>query len=353
MIDRTHGGDIRQYPGKMIDFSASINPLGLSPAVKAAVIRNIDDVIYYPEPDSRTLKKTLGDFHGIYQDDVTVGNGSIELIYLLPKALQAKRILIITPSFSEYEIAARISGVKPVFFRTREQNYFKIEISRLITVIPKVNLVFLCNPNNPTGGYIAAEKVLSLAAHCERHGTFLVLDQAFADFTGDAGADILLSAARRNKALIIIRSLTKFFAVPGLRIGYAVGHRDIIRKVSGYQYPWNVNSLAQGAALAVLKDRAYMSRSAAYISGERRYLADNLSRMGGLEVYPASSNFILCRIISGGAGGARRLNAKLNKRGMVIRDCGNFRGLSGRFFRVAVRKRAENRGLISALKEFL
>lgn len=360
MIDRTHGGDVKQYSAKVLsgaqkitDFSVNINPLGLSEGAKNSIIKNINNVASYPEPESRSLKKALGDFYSINQDNIAVGNGSIELIYLMPRAVQAKNSLIISPSFSEYEISAGINGLKASFFNTKEDNSFRIEAAELKKFIPKQGMVFLGNPNNPTGGYLADDEVLSLLDKCKRYGTTLVLDQAFADFTGYGGEKKLLSLAQRNKTLLIIRSMTKFFAMPGLRIGYAVGHREIIRKICRFQYPWNVNSLAQIAALAVLRDREYMIKSREYVSKERQYLFENLSGIKGLKLYPSNSNFMLCNLMHSAIKSAGILNEALVKKGIVIRNCSNFRGLSENFFRVAVRKRWENLKLISALKEIL
>lgn len=360
MIDRTHGGDVKQYfakglPGarKIIDFSVNINPLGLSARARTSIIKNINSVTSYPEPESRNLKNALGDFYGINQDNIAVGNGSIELIYLIPKVLQAKKILIITPSFSEYEIASGINGLKAVFFNTKENDGFRIEVSKLKKFIPKRGIVFLGNPNNPTGGYLADDDLFSLLDECKRFGATLVLDQAFADFTENGGEKKLLSLAQRNKTLLIIRSMTKFFALPGLRIGYVVGHREIIRKIRRFQYPWNVNSLAQIAALAVLQDKKYMIKSKEYVSKERQYLFRNLSGIKGLKLYPSNSNFVLCNLINSAVKSARILNEALVKKGIVVRNCSNFRGLSENFFRVAVRQRRENLKLISALKEVL
>lgn len=360
MIDRIHGGDIKYYledvppcVDKLIDFSANINPLGLSPKTKAAIAENITGVVHYPEPGSRSLKKALAVFHNIKQDNLTVGNGSIELIYLIPKALKAKKILIVTPTFSEYEFAAKANGAKIIFVKTKENENFKIEFSNLQKVLSRVDLVFLGNPNNPTGSCLHAEELSPLVEACARHKTVLVIDEVFMDFVETCDEDSFLSAAPRNKYLLILKSLTKFFALPGLRLGYAVGHRDLVRSISGLQYPWNINSLAQAAGRDALKDSAYMNYSREYIAGEREFLFSGLKDIKGLKAFSPSSNFILCKLDGCSVKSAKVLNKRLVKKGLVIRNCGNFRGLNEKFFRVAVRKRDENRRLITALKEVL
>lgn len=348
MIDRVHGGDVNR---NVVDFSANINPLGLSPRTKAAVIKNINGVIHYPEPGSSDLKKALAAFHGVKQDNLTVGNGSIELIYLIPKALKAKKILIVTPTFSEYEFSARSNGAKIIFLKAEESENFRVSLNKLQKILPRVDLVFLGNPNNPTGSCLHAEELASLVKACARHKTALVIDEVFMDFVETCNKDSLLSAAPGNKYLFVLRSLTKFFALPGLRLGYAVGHRDLVRRISDIQYPWNINSLAQAAGKEALEDSGYMNYSREYIAGEREFLFSGLKDIKGLKAFRPSSNFILCKLDVCAVKSAKVLNEKLIKKGLVVRDCGNFRGLNERFFRVAVRNRDENRRLITALKE--
>ena len=362
MIDRAHGGNIKQYfqrisshahARRLIDFSANINPLGLAPKVKAAIIKNIEGVIHYPEPDSRSLKKSLANFYNTDDHNIAVGNGSIELIYLIPKALKLKKVLITTPTFSEYEFAARLNGSKVLFLPTEEGNDFKLGLHKLKKLIPQVDLVFIGNPNNPTGSHILSEEMLSLIELCQQYRTFLVVDEAFMDFVQVSDRDSLAFSAPRNKILIVLRSLTKFFALPGLRIGYAIANRDLVKRLSNLQYPWNINSLAQAAGEEVLKDRGYMNESREYVIKEKEYLFGRLKNIKGLKTYPPSSNFIFCKLEDWAIKSAQVLNERLLEKGLVVRNCANFRGLNQRFFRVAVRKRAENLKLIMALKEVL
>jgi len=360
MIDRAHGGDIQEYRGeissysrKLIDFSANINPLGFSPKARAAIIRNIDGIIRYPQADSANLKKALGAFCNTDYHNIAVGNGSIELIYLIPKAFKIKKVLIITPTFSEYEFAAKLNGSKIVFLKTEEGDDFKLGLHKLKKLIPKVDLVFIGNPNNPIGAYILLEEMLSVIELCQQCGTFLAVDEVFMDFVETSDRDILASLVPRNKILIVLRSLTKFFALPGLRIGYAISHRDLVKRISELQYPWNINSLAQAVGEEVLEDRGYMNKSREYVVKEKEYLFGRLKNIKGLKTYPPSSNFILCKLEDCAIKSAQVLNEMLLEKGLVVRNCSNFRGLNERFFRVAVRKRAENLKLIMALKEVL
>lgn len=357
MINRAHGGNAQFFLDtnalKLIDFSVNINPLGLPRKVKEIISENIDNLLCYPEPESAYLKKDLADFYNISHRNLLAGNGSIEFIHMVPRALKAKRALIITPTFSEYEFAVKANGARPVFVQSLESNNFKINISRIKKLIPGINLIFLCNPNNPTGMLVPPEEILALTGLCKRYGVVLLIDEVFIDFVESSEKLTLLGESIRNKSLLVLRSLTKFFALPGLRLGCLIGQRDLIGKLARFQYPWNVNALAQAAGREVLKDRDYMRNSKEFMFKERRYLFDNLKRIRGLKVYPPSANFILCNLKDADAGNARILAKKLIKHGIIIRNCDNFRGLNDKFFRVAIKSRKENVRLVSSLRKVL
>lgn len=354
MLNRVHGGDVWPYfkdsQNKIIDFSANINPLGLPKSAKGIIVKNIDKLIHYPEPESRALRRTLASFHDISSRNLLVGNGSIDFIYLIPKAIKARNILIPIPTFSEYEFAARASGATLLFAKSTEKENFKIDISKFKALIPRADLVFLCNPNNPTGTLLSYEEVLSLVDVCVRHKASFVIDEAFIDFISNSHRVTLISEAVKNKYLLVLRSLTKFFALAGLRLGYLVGHKDIIEKISQFQFPWNVNSLAQIVGEEVIKDRKYMEETRDFMLKEREYLFNRLKSINGMKVYPSSTNFFLCKLKNFKTRTISQLYSRLIKQGVVIRDCSNFRGLNDGFFRVSVKKRKENIRLISALK---
>lgn len=359
-VNRIHGGNIRAYleensslEEKIIDFSANINPLGMPSKARKALIKNLDTLIHYPEPESKHLKESLASFHHIGYNNLLIGNGSIELIHLIPRALKAKNVLIVTPTFSEYEFAVKSNGARPIFVKAIEREDFKIDNLKVMKFIPEVDLVFLCNPNNPTGSCLPPGEILALLELCAKHKTILVLDEVFMDFVESGDEITMVSEATKNKSLLVLRSLTKFFALPGLRLGYLIGHGDLIGKISPFQYPWNVNSLAQVVGEGVIKDRGYIKKSKEYVLKEGRYLFANLKKIEGLKIYPPSSNFIFCKLGNGKIRRAKKLSERLIKRGIIIRRCHNFRGLNDRFFRVAVRERDENIKLISALKDIL
>lgn len=359
-MNRIHGGNIRAYlegnnfPGKkLIDFSANINPLGMPSGAGKALIKSLESIVHYPDPECKHLKKGLAFFHHIGCNNLLLGNGSIELIHLIPRALKAKNILIVTPTFSEYEFAVKSNGARAVFVKAGEREKFKINIPKIMKCIPGIDLVFLCNPNNPTGSYLPRDEISVLSELCAKSKTILVLDEAFMDFMENGDKITMVPEASRNKSLLILRSLTKFFALPGLRLGYLIGHKNLIGRIAPFQYPWNVNSLAQAAGEEVLRDRGYIKKSKEYILKERASLTADLKKLKGLKVYTPSANFIFCKLENGNVRRAKELSERLIEQGIIIRRCHNFRGLSDRFFRVAVRKKDENAKLISAMKRIL
>lgn len=347
MIDRIHGGNAHIFKENgFIDFSVNINPLGLPGRVRRIILGNIHNLSRYPQAESDGLKEAIAASHNVSPENILIGNGSIELIHLIPRALKARRCLIITPSFSEYEFAARLSGAKAVFAQAYEQDGFKIPLAKIENLIPRVDLVFLCNPNNPTGALTSMADIAAMFEICRRHKVILALDEVFMDFVNNADDFSVASCAHRQSRLIVIKSLTKFFALAGLRAGYLISSRRLIKRIAGLQYPWNVNVLAQAVSREVIKDKEYISMSRAFIAGERAYLFEHLRAIKGLKAFAPSSNFILCKLEGTHIKSAKKLQERLLRYRLLIRACGNFRGLNERFFRVAVRTRRENNRLI-------
>lgn len=357
MIDRSHGGNIWQYPESsrraIVDFSINTNPLGMARKIKNSIIRNVNKISYYPDPESKYLKHSLAKLHRLSSHNFLIGNGSIELIHLIPRALKAKVVLIPTPTFSEYEFSAKANNAKCLYVKSSEKNNFKIETSRLIEHIPKADLVFLCNPNNPTGFALERQEILSLLKACKKCNVTLVIDEAFMDFLAPKNKIAMHAEAAKTKHLLVLRSLTKFFVLPGIRIGYLVGHKDTIDKLLRHTYPWNVNTMAQVVAEEVIADKQYMARAQNIILKERIYLYENLNKIRGIRAYPSDVNFLLCKLSPSSIKNAAQLSKKLISQGVLVRNCDNFRGLSDRFFRIAVKGREANIKLISALRTVL
>ncbi len=351
MIDRIHGGNCLKR--NIIDFSVNTNPLGLPKGLSDIISKNTDCVLRYPDPFSVRLKRKLSGFHAVGQENIAIGNGSIEFIYLVPRVFKIKKALIITPTFSEYEFAVRANGSIPAFFNASEKGDFKIDCGKLAERLPHHDAFFLCNPNNPTGAILHSDEVLYLSCLSRKHNGLLIVDEAFIEFTEQSKSRAIISDAVKNGSLVILRSLTKFFSMPGLRLGYAMGDKRIIERIVKLQYPWNVNGLAQLVGEKVLADKVYTDRTQLITAKERQHIFKKLGNIKGLKVYPSSANFILCKLQNTPIQNSNELARRLLRDNIYIRACGNFRGLNDKFFRVAVRKRADNNRLINIMEKVL
>ncbi|KAF0219334.1 MAG: threonine-phosphate [Geobacteraceae bacterium] len=347
-----HGGNVFAVarslgvsPEDILDFSASINPLGPAPGVKEALLSTFDRVMHYPDNDADDLKLALATFHGVDPAHIAVANGSTELIYLIPRLVAGRRGLIIAPPFSEYAKSLLRAGWEIDYLELRPEEGFSLSLAELERRLGEgYDVLFLCNPGNPTGRLFPQGNVAEIVDLCRSRGPFLVLDEAFMDFCEGESAKRLVVGGGEG---VVLRSMTKFFAVPGLRIGYAMAHESVIGRIAALREPWSVNTVAQVAGLASLADRDYMERTIRYVAGERDFLAAGLAAFAGLKPYPSAVNYILVEIRTGLS--AAELKRALLKERILIRDCANFHGLSERFFRVAVRTREENERLLAAL----
>ena len=353
-IAHEHGGNVFAVaralgiePESLIDFSASINPLGMAPGVREALAGCIDRLLHYPDKHAADLKQSLAAYHGVATGELAVANGSTELIHLLPRIAGGKRGLIVAPAFAEYAQALERSGWQIDYLALKSADCFALCLRSLQQKLAEgYDLLFICNPGNPTGTLIPKSDIEGVIRLCEQSGTFLVLDEAFIDFCEEQSAKDLIRACRRG---VLLRSMTKFFAIPGLRLGYAIGAPETIDAISAMQDPWSVNTAAQVAGIASLSDSDYGLRTRKYVTDERERLAAELAGLSFLQVFPSRANYLLAEILNGMSAG--ELRSRLMEKGLLIRDCSNFQGLDCRFFRVAVKLRAENDLLLSALRE--
>jgi len=340
-----HGGNIyevqRSYRKEVVDFSANINPLGLSEKLKAEFRKCLSKIIHYPDPAAKELIKVIADYWEISEDNILVGNGSTELIYLIAYAFKPKTAFIPVPTFSEYERALNLVGSKIKFLPLHQDDF------QLPEVPTGFDLSFIGNPNNPTGNLLLKERKFALDK-----SKLNVIDEAFMDFLPEEKSHTFIGEAIKNKKIIVLRSFTKFFALPGLRIGYLIAHRDLIRDLKSFQPPWSVNTVAQLLASVALKDQDYINRTRALITAERDYLFQELSQIAALKPYPSVANFLLVEILAPRIT-AFFLRESLLLQDILIRDGSNFRGLNEKYFRVAVRSHKENRKLIKELKKLL
>ena len=351
-----HGGNVYRAARELgltesdlIDFSSNINPLGPPEYLKNAIVRNLDSIQRYPDPGYERLRRAVAEYHALPAEQVIAGNGATELIYLFARALKPARALIAAPAFSEYERALRLALCRVNYFRLPEEEDFALDVDSLLRGMNKnFDLVVLCNPNNPTGGYIRPESVEAVCSAARRQGTWVLLDESFIEFVARRETGGPAYPQNKNKNVFILRSMTKFFALPGLRLGYSLcPNRAFNDRMIREKEPWSVNALAELAGCAVLSDREYREKTVSLVETESNYLRDSLAALHWLTVFPSEANFLLARIENEFT--SSRLTDALLKKNILIRDASTFKFLNSKHFRMAVKDRADNRRLVEAL----
>ena len=321
-----------------LDFSQNINPLGAPPAALAAARRALDeDAGTYPDLSYRALREALGAYVGVHPRRVVPTNGGAEALFLAARAAGGSgQALILEPTFSEYAPAAEAAGLEPARrVARRPEEGFRLG-PRALADLEGVAVVFLCNPNNPTGGVLGRGEVLEIAARVREAGAVLVVDEAFVDFVPEATV-----ADAVDDHLLVARSFTKFFAIPGLRLGCLICPDP--DPVQALQPSWPVNAVAAAAGTAAARDTDFAERSVREVARLRAALAADLAALPGLAVFPGSANFLL-------VGGPEGLPERLAHRRVLVRGCAPFPGLGPGFFRVAVRGAGENGALVEAVR---
>lgn len=349
-----HGGDIWKAASisgipaaEILDFSASINPFGLPRGAAQAVRKGLRLSGAYPEPSAHSFVKALSRFHSVHEDEISPGNGSTELIYLIPGVFKPKKALIVEPAFSEYARSLRLHGSCVEAFTLKEKDGFAFDLAGFSERLKKgYCLAYLSNPANPTGAVIPKDALREAARLCRRHSTTLVIDEAFTDFCEEAS--LKKEASRLN--VIVLRSMTKFFSMAGLRLGFLFGPRAAVKRFTELRPPWSINTMAIGAGIAALEDRAYIEKTIRWLNNERSYLFNGLKALEAVKPYPSSANYLMARIGKKGMN-APRLRGLLSRRGILIRDLSAFKGLGPEYLRVAVRKRRDNEMLLKVLSE--
>ncbi|MGH7875047.1 MAG: threonine-phosphate decarboxylase CobD [Candidatus Binatia bacterium] len=354
-LDRTHGGDVERWAqsagieaGEILDFSASINPLGPPPSARKAYLKSYGEISRYPDPYAEKLKAALAERHGMNPAEVLVGNGSTQLVYLLCAALRPRKALIVGPAFSEYANALAFAGADIRTLPLRADDGFRFSTERLTAVWEKnCDIVFLATPNSVTGQLIPITEIEKIAHVALTRKSLVVVDEAFIDFVE---AESVKTLVRQNPYLIVLRSLTKYYALPGLRLGYLLGEVNRVAQLAAYQEPWSVNGPALHVALACLRDAIFATKTQSWLEHERNFLFERLTVLEGFHPLPSRTNFILVRI-DRTRGDTLRLRSFLLENKMLIRACDSF-GLGKDFFRIAVRRRKDNRRLLAALHEW-
>ena len=350
-----HGGNVYAdgvYNSAVIDFSANINPLGISKSIEKAIIDNMKSLVHYPDPSGFKLKQVISVNYGIKEENIILGNGAAELMYIFFHSERPKRVLIPVPSFSEYERAARAAGGRVEYMYMTKERDFSLDIDELMRLLPEFDVVILGNPNNPTGTLLSRTDIIHMLDMAAESGTTMLVDESFLDFLPDSNQYSVIELAESYDNLFVIRSMTKFFAIPGLRLGFGAANQRLINSMEKEKDPWNVNLLAQVAGVAALADEGYKANSRNVLSKSIREMYELLKRESQLTVYEPTVNFILVSVEKSGFT-SEELVKELRQRGFLARDCSNYPGMDEFHVRFAVRLHEDNVKLINAVKNIL
>ncbi len=356
-----HGADIYDAAEKtglnrenIIDFSSSVTPVGPSPKALEALKNSLNQISTYPDSNSTVLRSALANHYGkISKENIIIGNGSTELIYLFAEAFTQKGdiILLPAPSFSEYEAAVKKAGATPKHV-TLDSSFHFVPENFIQAMTNKVKAVFLCNPNNPTSVLTTQEDLVTIVKAASAKNILVFLDEDFLEFIDDDEKYSLIGQIKQFSNLFILRSFTKLYGLTGLRVGYGISCADIIHALSNLKIPWNVNCLGQAAAVAALDDKVHLANTLELIRVEKAYLLKELSYFPSLKIFPPDANFLLIDIRKSGFTSSQ-FKAKMLNYGLLVRDCSSFAGLDEYFIRVAVKTHFENEKLLDAFKKTL
>ncbi len=367
-----HGGDI--YSNKVsIDYSANINPLGLPQGVKEELARCIEGPVccVYPDSQCRDLVKALSDHHRVPQDWILCGDGAADLIFGLAFALKPKKALLLAPSFLEYEQALKAVDCDISLFYLKEENGYRLNVEELCETLEQAggvsmpdlcvdsqrptsaantgyDILFLCNPNNPTGIAVKKEQVLKLAETCQKTNTFLVVDECFEEFLDEPEAYSIIPFLEKLPHVFVLKAFTKIYAMAGMRLGYALCNSEaILTKICQVRQPWSVSGLAQRAGIAALKETEYVLKTRKLIHEQREKMEAALEKLG-YTVYPSQANYIFFKekILEGTTAS---LYDRMLKQGVLIRSCSNYPGLDASCYRICVKTEEENREFLDRL----
>lgn len=357
-----HGGNVYKiYREKgmkeILDYSSNINPYGLPEQFKEAIISNLSILEKYPDPDYIELREEIAKINKVELKNIIVGNGATEIIFLYMKVLKAKKILIVSPTFGEYERAMRatLDDIQVDYFKLEETDNFIPNIKKIKAELDKkYDLLVMCNPNNPTGQFVSVKELEKILEKCTEVGTKLFVDEAFVEFVENWGEKSIIKTEKDKKNVFVLRAFTKFFAIPGLRLGYGICFDDeFMTKMLEKKEPWSVNNIAELAGKVLLKDKEYIEKTNKWIKEEKKYMYENLIKIEGIKSYKTEINFILVRINDEYLEkiNVQKLREKMLKKGILIRDASNFVYLDNKYFRLAIKDRKNNMIVLEVLKK--
>lgn len=352
-----HGSDlekIEQVYGikkeDIVSFSANVNPLGVSFRLRETLANHLDAITTYPDREYTSLRKCIANYVSTDYNNVLVGNGSSELISLFIQLNHPKKALIVGPTYSEYEREVSLGGGRTHYFRLPENDNFRLCPEKLIEELShNVDLLILCNPNNPTGSVVVREDMYTILDYCKQKDITVLVDETYIEFAENTKDLTAIALTKYYNNIIILRGISKFFAAPGLRLGYAIcSNHDLLKEVNQKKNPWSINSLAAIAGEIMFTDTDYMKQTKELISSERSRICKLLEESGKFQVFPTSANFLLAKIKSDTLTSEDYFDACI-RQNMMIRDCSTFPFLNNKFIRFCFMEKEQNDKLLDIL----
>ena len=354
MKDLGHGANVDNMAKKfgknendIIDFSSNVNPHIISDLGKY-VLEGLEKSRSYPDINYTNLRNNISDYIKVDSELIIPGNGATEIIYLLMKSIK-RRLAILNPTFSEYGRGAKLNNLEIIDFHLKEENNFSIDLDEIQKNMDKFDSLFICNPNNPNGKVKDLNELLDLMIEKDK---LLIVDETFMEFVGEEEKYSLINKIEQTPNLFILKAVTKFFGMPGLRLGYGVtSNKQIIKNIYEYKEPWTINSFAENLSNYLFKDKEYINGSKDYYINERKFMLEELRKISRLKVYDTDTNFVLIKLDDDEANSLKlELFEKYN---ILIRDASNFIGLDKSYIRVAIKSHNDNKVLIESLRKIL
>lgn len=355
--DHFHGSDLEKIEeiygidkDEIVSFSANVNPLGVSPRLREALANQIDAITTYPDREYTSLRKCIANYCGTEYENVIVGNGSTELISLFIQIEHPRKALVIGPTYSEYEREIALGGGTTLYYPLQEKNNFRLNVCDFLAHLNEsIDLLVICNPNNPTSSSITRKDMRHILDACKQHDIYVMVDETYVEFADNMDEISAVPLTNYYNNIIILRGTSKFFAAPGLRLGYAItGNRDLIKEINTKKNPWTINSLAVVAGETMFSDTTYIEETKALISSERARIYDALKNHPAFKVYEPSGNFILVQILKENLTSQDLFDCAIREK-MMIRDCSTFPFLDNKYIRFCLMNPCDNDKLLSCL----
>jgi len=354
-----HGSDLEKIEtvyhinkNNITTFSSNVNPLGPSDTLYNILKEHVDIIASYPDRDYTALRESIASYIDSTPEHILVGNGTTELISLFIQITHPVKALLLSPTYSEYERELILGESSYSYYELNESNDFQLNPEHLLySLDPSLDLLIICNPNNPTSTSIDRQAMEKIVKACSSLGITVMIDETYVEFVTEPSAITAIPLTEQYTNLIVLRGTSKFFAVPGLRLGYAItGSQTLIEQINHQKNPWGINSLADLGGRYMFHDSAYIEESRTLIASERQRICDSLSRLDSLKVYPPTANFILIKILKEDITSSDFFQYCI-KKGLMVRDCSSFESLQGQYIRFCILSKKQNNALLSCFHE--